>query len=357
MPFIGRDWRSPGEAWVKTENLGWQRMKIIESQLYPNCNQYSACSWPPRSQFGQHMANNCNGQDKRPSDELNRNGSLSSASSSGCSSRTGSVSPTPLCGSPEKNVHHIHPIAISSPYGQHSCCSHPSDTGLYRSKHCETSSRQGNQLNAQFMTRSLSRESVQINPDKCQANKMRLNASVDDFRNYSSQETNYDIGQIPSVCHSSSDADASSSNIVQSAKETRNASSPILMENGVQIDGPDMSAPEDPNSNSEKSSQNHRCSICCCSISPSHNLPGLKEPKVRNAPHCRISVRTREVAMYNTISEAFCRLDFCNAIHDIRRFNYICKLLHLLITQNLTSLSGCATKVLFTMLEQVAWEG
>lgn len=60
--------------------------------------------------------------------------------------------------------------------------------------------------------------------------------------------------------------------------------------------------------------------------------------------------------MHNTISEAFYRLDFYNAIHDIRRFNYICKLLHLLITQNLTSLSGCATRVLFTMLEQVAWE-
>jgi len=60
--------------------------------------------------------------------------------------------------------------------------------------------------------------------------------------------------------------------------------------------------------------------------------------------------------MYNTISEAFYRLDFYNAIHDIRRFNYICKLLHLLVTENLTSLSGCATKVLFAMLEQVAWE-
>ncbi|XP_053200555.1 F-box only protein 25-like isoform X2 [Panonychus citri] len=74
-------------------------------------------------------------------------------------------------------------------------------------------------------------------------------------------------------------------------------------------------------------------------------------------PHCHITLKsTKEVAGFNTISEAFYRLDFCNAIRDIRRFNYICKLLHLLITQNLTSLSGAATKVLFNLLEKVAWQ-
>lgn len=94
-----------------------------------------------------------------------------------------------------------------------------------------------------------------------------------------------------------------------------------------------------------------------------HNYPRSSSPQaahqvtVKQAPHCQITLKpTREVATYNTISEAFYRLDFCNAIHDIRRFNYICKLLHLLITQNLTSLSGCATRILFTMLEQVAWQ-
>lgn len=81
---------------------------------------------------------------------------------------------------------------------------------------------------------------------------------------------------------------------------------------------------------------------------------GHKQPR---QPHCRITLKcTREVAGYNTISEAFRRLDFRSGIRDVRRFNYICKLLHLLITQNLTSLSGCATKVLFTMLEDVAWQ-
>jgi len=82
------------------------------------------------------------------------------------------------------------------------------------------------------------------------------------------------------------------------------------------------------------------------------------ESLFKRQPYCRITLKsTKEVAGFNTISEAFYRLDFCNAIRDIRRFNYICKLLHLLITQNLTSLSGCATKFLFTLLEEVAWQG
>lgn len=29
MPFISKDWRSPGEAWVKTDD-GWERLKVLE---------------------------------------------------------------------------------------------------------------------------------------------------------------------------------------------------------------------------------------------------------------------------------------------------------------------------------------
>lgn len=74
-------------------------------------------------------------------------------------------------------------------------------------------------------------------------------------------------------------------------------------------------------------------------------------------PHCPIIVKnTKEIAGYLSISDAFLKLDFYNAIRDIRRFNYVCKLLHLLITQNLTSLSGCATKFLFNLLEEIAFQ-
>lgn len=29
MPFISKDWRSPGEVWVKTEE-GWEKLKVLE---------------------------------------------------------------------------------------------------------------------------------------------------------------------------------------------------------------------------------------------------------------------------------------------------------------------------------------
>jgi F-box protein 25/32 len=74
-------------------------------------------------------------------------------------------------------------------------------------------------------------------------------------------------------------------------------------------------------------------------------------------PHCHITIKcTREIAGFNGLSDAFKRLDFRSAVHDVRRFNYICKLLDLLITQKLTMLSGCAQKVLFNMLEEVAYQ-
>ena len=31
MPFIGRDWRDPGEAWVKTDEGSWEKLKILET--------------------------------------------------------------------------------------------------------------------------------------------------------------------------------------------------------------------------------------------------------------------------------------------------------------------------------------
>lgn len=29
MPFISKDWRSPGEEWVKTQE-GWEKKKVLE---------------------------------------------------------------------------------------------------------------------------------------------------------------------------------------------------------------------------------------------------------------------------------------------------------------------------------------
>ena len=113
-------------------------------------------------------------------------------------------------------------------------------------------------------------------------------------------------------------------------------------------DGMSFSPSSSPTPSSFSFSLNNHSLKSCCPSPSSSSWP----------PHCQITLKsTKEVAGYNTISEAFHRLDFTSAISDIRRFNYVTKLLHLLINQNLTTLSGCATKVLFSMLQQLAWQG
>ncbi|XP_073530344.1 F-box only protein 25 isoform X1 [Phyllobates terribilis] len=62
---------------------------------------------------------------------------------------------------------------------------------------------------------------------------------------------------------------------------------------------------------------------------------------------------TRERHGYCTLGEAFNRLDFSSAIQDIRRFNYVAKLLHLIAKSQLTSLSGAAQKNYFNILETI----
>ncbi|KAF5301760.1 hypothetical protein FQR65_LT08743 [Abscondita terminalis] len=72
-------------------------------------------------------------------------------------------------------------------------------------------------------------------------------------------------------------------------------------------------------------------------------------------PHCQITIKcTREIAGFNELDEAVKQLDFRSAVHDVRRFNYICALLELLVGQQMITLSGCAQKALLSMLEEVA---
>ncbi|KAM4772643.1 F-box only protein 25 [Rhinophrynus dorsalis] len=62
---------------------------------------------------------------------------------------------------------------------------------------------------------------------------------------------------------------------------------------------------------------------------------------------------TRERHGYCTLGEAFNRLDFSSAIQDIRKFNYVVKLLQLIAKSQLTSLSGAAQKNYFNILEKI----
>lgn len=61
-----------------------------------------------------------------------------------------------------------------------------------------------------------------------------------------------------------------------------------------------------------------------------------------------------QIAGFNKLDEVVKRLDFRSAVRDVRRFNYVCALLDLLVGQQMTALSGCTQKVLLAMLEEVA---
>ncbi|XP_029694244.1 F-box only protein 32 isoform X1 [Takifugu rubripes] len=62
---------------------------------------------------------------------------------------------------------------------------------------------------------------------------------------------------------------------------------------------------------------------------------------------------TKERHGYCTLGEAFNRLDFCSAIKDTRRFNYVVRLLELIAKSQLPALSGVAQKNYMNILERV----
>ncbi|XP_078504023.1 F-box only protein 25 isoform X3 [Lissotriton helveticus] len=62
---------------------------------------------------------------------------------------------------------------------------------------------------------------------------------------------------------------------------------------------------------------------------------------------------TKERHGYCTLGEAFNRLDFSSAIQDVRKFNYVVKLLQLIAKSQLSSLSGAAQKNYFNVLEKI----
>ena len=59
-------------------------------------------------------------------------------------------------------------------------------------------------------------------------------------------------------------------------------------------------------------------------------------------PFFPITLRnTKEVAGFNGLAEALIRLDFTNAIRDVRRFNYVASLMQLLFSHDkLSQLPG-----------------
>jgi len=72
-------------------------------------------------------------------------------------------------------------------------------------------------------------------------------------------------------------------------------------------------------------------------------------------PYCPITLKnTKEIAGFNGLADALLRLDFINAVRDIRRFNYVAKIMDILFSHDkLSQLPGAAQKILFRMLEEM----
>lgn len=65
---------------------------------------------------------------------------------------------------------------------------------------------------------------------------------------------------------------------------------------------------------------------------------------------------SRERKVLTTISEAFIHLDMSGAGRDLRRFNYVCKLILLILQNKLHYMSGAAQKHVFIIMEEMVTE-
>lgn len=98
---------------------------------------------------------------------------------------------------------------------------------------------------------------------------------------------------------------------------------------------------------------------CCDNINDDDDKENVSNVLFREQtqqPFCPITIKnTKEIAGFNALAEALLRLDFKNAVRDIRRFNYVAKLMFMLLShEKLSHLSGAAQRILFRLLEDMA---
>jgi F-box protein 25/32 len=71
-------------------------------------------------------------------------------------------------------------------------------------------------------------------------------------------------------------------------------------------------------------------------------------------PHCFVKTnRSKEFIGCTSMSEAFHRLDLARAVVDVRRFNYVCKVVQILVTDKLQNLSASARKHLLAIIQSI----
>lgn len=71
-------------------------------------------------------------------------------------------------------------------------------------------------------------------------------------------------------------------------------------------------------------------------------------------PHCFVKTgKSKEFVGCTSMSEAFHRLDLARAVSDVRRFNYICKVVQILVQEKLQNLSATARKALLAIIKAI----
>lgn len=71
-------------------------------------------------------------------------------------------------------------------------------------------------------------------------------------------------------------------------------------------------------------------------------------------PHCFVKTgKSKEFVGCTSMSEAFHRLDLARAVKDVRRFNYICKVVQILVQEKLQNLSATARKSLLAIIQAI----
>ncbi|CAD6184236.1 unnamed protein product [Caenorhabditis auriculariae] len=70
-------------------------------------------------------------------------------------------------------------------------------------------------------------------------------------------------------------------------------------------------------------------------------------------PHCFVKSNSKEFVGCTSMSEAFHRLDLARAVSDVRRFNFVCKVVQILVEEKLPNLSATARKSLLGILTAI----
>jgi len=87
---------------------------------------------------------------------------------------------------------------------------------------------------------------------------------------------------------------------------------------------------------------------------PLDELEIEESPNEEWQPHCFVKTsKSKEFVGCASMSEAFLKLNLTGAVADVRRFNYVCKALQILVQERLQALSGSGRKMLLAIVGEV----